>query len=119
MATGLQHGDDYISIIGETGMTIQFNDDDTLKITNCYGEDTSRRVYRFTRCVDINHVYEDGFLRIRVDNHDFMIIETEELALNDFIGVDLTVIDPDTYLSAMRHLLSVDDFNELDDAWDN
>jgi len=48
-----------------------------------------------------------------------MTIETEELALNDFIGADLTVIDPDTHLSAMRHLLSVDDFNELDDTWDN
>ena len=59
---------------------------------------------------------QNGCLIIKIDDNDFAILETNKSVINDD---PFYIYDIDVELNNIRHLLSVNDFDELDDLWDN
>ncbi len=121
MSTGIQFNDSSISFPG--GYTIHSLNTfhcliKTLKITDCPDEDPSCKLYKFNKQVNIRYTHVDGFLKILVDNCDFMIIETEELALTDSVNTGFAYTYANTELSNIEHLLSPVDYDELNNLWD-
>lgn len=74
------------------------------------------KIYNFIKKVNFKYEYQNGCLIIKIDDNDFAILETDKSVINDDL---FYIYDMDVELNNIRHLLSVNDFDELDDLWDN
>lgn len=74
------------------------------------------KIYNFIKKVNFKYEYQNECLIIKIDNKDFAILETDKSVIND---EPFHIYDMDVELTNIKHLLNANDFDELDDLWDN
>ena len=121
-------------------ITIYFKSPNEIRITNSQIKSPSSMfaglsfyreaeyLYRFNKDVTVDYILENRLFTITLNGHDFMIYKpANNINIDDIImklkvnhrdDIIIPVIDINTQLDNIKHLMSSTDYDKLDDLWD-
>ena len=113
---------------------IHFTSENEIRITKSQNDSPSmlngldnEYLYKFNKDVNVDYSFKDGLFTIKLDGNDFMIYKltnenfnidniSQNLLIQDYI--DIPIIDINTELYNIKHLISSTEYDKLDDLWD-